>query len=232
MRRHVSVGAAHGDASSLCAQHVTASERERERASAGGGAAAGASTMGRADACHCARGHPRARSTRPHTHPIQIGRRDHAAPNDWRHRVAHVDDHQRVGKMCRHVSVGAAHSDAISLRAQHVRASERQCRRAGGREGISGGGTAGASMMHGADASTTRRSAVPESTAVAEKGRAHPIKKRRRHHAAPDDWRCRVANFDHRQRVGITPRHVSVRAANGDGYRLCAQQVTRERERA
>ena len=87
-------------------------------------------------------------------------------------------------------------------------------------------------MMDGADASATRRSAVPESTAVAELGRAHPIKKRRRHHTAPDNWRRRVANFDHRQRVGITPRHVSVRAAHGDVYRLCAQQVTRERERA
>jgi hypothetical protein len=70
-----------------------------------------------------------------------------------------------------------------------------------------------------------------ESTAVAELGRAHPSQKRRRHHAAPDNWRCRVANVDHRQRVGITSRHVCVRAAHGDGYRLCAQQVTRERER-
>ena len=188
--------------------------------------------MGGADACHGARGHPRARSTRPHTHPIQIGRRDHAAPNDWRRRVANVDDHQRVGNMCRHVSVRAAHGDAISLRAQHVRASERECRRAEGRGGISGGGTAGASMMDGADASATRRGAVPESTAVAELGRAHPSQKRRRHHAAPDNWRCRVANVNHRQRVGITPRHVCVRAAHGDGYRLRAQHATRERERA
>jgi len=117
--------------------------------------------MGGADACRGARGHPCARSTRPHTHPIQIGRRDHAAPNNWRRRVANVDHHQRVGNMCRHVSVGAAHGDAVSLRAQHVRASERECRRAGGRGGISGGGTAGASMMDGADASATRRSAVP-----------------------------------------------------------------------
>ena len=187
--------------------------------------------MDGADACRGARGHPRAQSSRPHTHPIQNGRRDHAAPDDWRRRVANVDHHQRVGILCRHVSVRASHGNGISLRAQHVRASERECRRAGGREGISGGGTAGASMMHGADASATRRSAVPESTAVAE-STAHPIKKRRRHHAAPDDWRCRVANVDHRQRVGITPRHVSVRAAHGDGYRLCAQQVTRERERA
>jgi hypothetical protein len=87
-------------------------------------------------------------------------------------------------------------------------------------------------MMDGADASATRRSAVPESTAVAELGRAHLLKERRRHHAAPDIWRCRIANVDHRQRVGITPRHVSVRAAHGDGLSLCAQEVTRDRERA
>jgi len=102
------------------------------------------------------------------THLSKKGWRDHAATDDRRRRVADVDHHQRVGKICRHVSVGAAHGDAISLRAQHVRVSERECRRAGGREGISGGGTAGASMMHGVDASATRRSAVSESTAVAE----------------------------------------------------------------
>jgi hypothetical protein len=76
-------------------------------------------------------------------------------------------------------------------------------------------------MIDGADASATRRSAVPSQPRSL--GHTHPIKKRRRHHAAPDDWRRRVANVDHHQR--LRRRHVSVRAAHGDGHRLCAQHV-------
>jgi hypothetical protein len=45
------------------------------------------------------------------TYPIQKGRGDHAAPDGWRHRIANVDHHQRVGNMRRHVSVRAAHGD-------------------------------------------------------------------------------------------------------------------------
>jgi hypothetical protein len=59
-----------------------------------------------------------------HTYPIQKGRGDNAAPDDWRRRVANVDHHQRVGIPRRHVSVGAAHGDGYSLCAQHVRSSE------------------------------------------------------------------------------------------------------------
>ena len=127
--------------------------------------------MDGADACSGARGHPRVQSTRPHTHPIQIGRRDHAAPNDWRRRVANVDDHQRVGITRRHVSVRASHGDAMSLCVHSTRDSARVKPRLG----ISRRWR----MMDGADASATRRSAVPKSAAVAELGRAHPIKKRR-----------------------------------------------------
>ena len=58
------------------------------------------------------------------THPIEKGRRDHAAPDDWRCRVANVDHHQRVRHMRRHVSIRAAHNDAKSLRPQHVRVIE------------------------------------------------------------------------------------------------------------
>jgi hypothetical protein len=53
----------------------------------------------------------------------------------------------------------------------------------------------------------------------------HPIQKRRRHHAATDDRRCRVADVDHHKRFGGFTDHVSVRAAHGDGTRLCAQHV-------
>ena len=49
------------------------------------------------------------------THQIQKGRRDHAAPDDWRRRVAHVDHHQRVRMMRRHVSIRAAHGDGYSV---------------------------------------------------------------------------------------------------------------------
>jgi len=53
----------------------------------------------------------------------------------------------------------------------------------------------------------------------------HPIQKRRRHYAATDDRSCRVANVDHHKRFGGFTDHVSVRAAHGDGTRLCAQHV-------
>ena len=63
----------------------------------------------------------------------------------------HIPPHKRTSRSRRR------HTPACTARAR----SERECRRAGGRGGISGGGTAGASMMYGADASATRRSAVP-----------------------------------------------------------------------
>ena len=58
------------------------------------------------------------------------------------------------------------------------------------------------------------------------KGHTHPIKKRRRHHAAADGWRRRVADVDHHQRVGTLTRHVGVGATHSDGMSLCAQHVT------
>ena len=177
------------------------SERVRAREDISGGRAAGASMMGKA---------------KGRTYPIQKGRRDHAAPDNWRRRVGNVDHHQRVGIPSRHVSVRAAHRDGYSLCAPDVRASEL----VRARQGISSGRTA--SMMDGADASATRQSS---SITVAAPRRTHLSKKGRRDHAATDDRRHRVANVDHHQRVGILSRHVSVRAAHGDFSRLCVQHV-------
>jgi hypothetical protein len=64
--------------------------------------------------------------------------------------------------------------------------------------------------------SATRRGAAPDATAQTAQGRTHPIHEGRRDHAAPDDWRRRVANVDHHQRVGLLRRHISVRATHGD----------------
>jgi hypothetical protein len=91
-------------------------------------------------------------------------------------------------------------------------------------EGTGSGRTAGASMTDGADASAT--SLRPSSITVAGPRRTHLFKKRRRHHAAPDEWRRRVANVDHHQRVGPLARHVSAGAAYGDENCLCTQHVT------
>jgi hypothetical protein len=77
--------------------------------------------MGGADAS-AARPKPSTRAAPRLTHPIQNGRRDHAAPDGWRRRVANVDHHQRVGLRRRHVSVRTAHGDANSLCLQHVSA--------------------------------------------------------------------------------------------------------------
>jgi hypothetical protein len=68
-----------------------------------------------------ARRHERAQSSRLHTHIIEKRQRHYAATDDWRRRVANVDHHKRVGPLRRHVSVRAAHGDAISLGAQNVR---------------------------------------------------------------------------------------------------------------
>jgi len=153
-----------------------------------------------------------------HTHPIQKRRRHYTATDDRRCRVANVDHHQRVGQFRRHVSVRAAHGDGTRLCAQHVRA----------REGFSRWWRRG--REHDGRCGRKRGALTPSARAAPRL--THPIQKRRRHHAAPDGRRRRVANVDHHQRVGLRRHHVGVRAAHGDGHRLCAQQVTRERERA
>ena len=66
----------------------------------------------------------RARKAPGRSHKVQKRQRHHAATDDWRRRVAHVDHHQRFGDNCRNVSVRAAHSNASHLCAQHVRASK------------------------------------------------------------------------------------------------------------
>jgi hypothetical protein len=152
-------------------------------------------------------------SSGPHTHPIQKRRRHHAATDDWRCKVTDVYHHQRVGPLRRHVSVQAAHGDGTRLCAQHVRARESISRR--WRRGREHHGWCG------------RKRGAPTPSARAAPRLTHPNQKRRRHHAAPDGWRRRVAYVDHHQR--LSRGHVSVRAAYGDATRLCAQHV---RERA
>jgi hypothetical protein len=127
-------------------------------------------------------------SSRPHTHPIKKRRRHHAAPDDWRRRVANVDHHKRFGGFTDHVSVRAAHGDGTRLCAQHVRARESISRR--WRRGREHDGRRG------------RKRGAPTPSARAAPGLTHPNQKRRRCHTATDDWRRRVAQVDHHQRVG------------------------------
>ena len=146
-------------------------------------------------------------SSRPHTHPIQKRRRDYAATDDRRCRVANVDHHKRFGGFTVHVSVRAAHGDGTRLCAQHVRA----------REGFSRRWRRGREHMGGADVC---RSVRGHPRAQSTKPHTHRNQKRRRHHSATDDWRRRVANVDHHQRGGIMRCHVSIRAAHSDAPSL------------
>jgi len=80
---------------------------------------------------------------------------------------------------------------------------------------------------------TQARHARRHERAQSSRLHTHIIEKRRRHYAATDDWRRRVANVDHHKRVGPLRRHVRVRAAHGDAISLCAQNVrVRARARA